>query len=319
MTDNVFVITEHLEGAFTNSTFELLAVARRLATSTGGLVEAGLVGSGVASMASELGGADVTVVVDDAALEGFNPEGHAKAFVTLVSERAPKLVLVPYTSVGMDLGSAVAAAVGVPLVSYCQAVSADGGLSATCQLYAGKIEASVTVEGDRAVFAVLSGAASAEDGRSGGAGAVEEASVDVSGLRTTFDGLTQPEAGDVDITAQDVLVVIGRGIDSEDNIEMAQEVAEALGGAVAGSRPIIDQGWLPKTRQVGKSGLTVKPKVYFALGVSGAPEHVEGMRDSSTIIAVNTDPRAPIFGVAHYGWEGDLFDLLPEMSDALEG
>ena len=106
-------------------------------------------------------------------------------------------------------------------------------------------------------------------------------------------------------------MVVGRGIDSEDNIEEAVELAEALGGAVAASRPIVDQGWLPKTRQVGKSGLTVNPLVYLALGVSGAPEHVEGMRDASTIIAINTDPQAPIFGVAHYGWVGDLFDLLP--------
>ena len=112
--------------------------------------------------------------------------------------------------------------------------------------------------------------------------------------------------------------MVGRGIDSEDNIEEAVELAEAVGGAVAASRPIVDQGWLPKTRQVGKSGLTVKPKVYLALGVSGAPEHVEGMRDSSTIIAVNSDPQAPIFGVAHYGWVGDLFDLLPELTDRLE-
>ena len=131
--------------------------------------------------------------------------------------------------------------------------------------------------------------------------------------------LTEPEGGDVDITTQDLLVVVGRGIESEDNIEEAQELAESLGGAVAASRPIIDQGWLAKSRQVGKSGLTVTPKVYLALGVSGAPEHVEGMRDSSTIIAVNTDPQAPIFGVAHHGWVGDIFDLMPELTDLLEG
>lgn len=130
--------------------------------------------------------------------------------------------------------------------------------------------------------------------------------------------MTEPEGGDVDITTEDVLVVVGRGIESEDNIEEAQELADALGGAVAASRPIVDQGWLPKTRQVGKSGLTVKPKVYLTLGVSGAPEHVEGMKDASTIISINTDPQAPIFGVAHYGWIGDIFDILPELVDRLE-
>jgi electron transfer flavoprotein alpha subunit len=131
--------------------------------------------------------------------------------------------------------------------------------------------------------------------------------------------MAEPEGGDVDITIQDVLLVVGRGIESEDSIEEVADLAQALGGAVAASRPVVDQGWLPKTRQVGKSGLTVKPKVYLALGVSGAPEHVEGMRDSSTIIAVNTDPQAPIFGVAHYGWVGDLFDIVPELTDLIEG
>jgi electron transfer flavoprotein alpha subunit len=142
--------------------------------------------------------------------------------------------------------------------------------------------------------------------------------VDLSNLGVECLGVAEPEAGDVDITTQDVRGVVGRGIESEDNIEEAQELADALGGALAASRPIVDQGWLPKTRQVGKSGLTVKPKVYLTLGVSGAPEHVEGMKDAETIISVNTDPQAPIFGVAHYGWVGDLFDLLPELIDRLE-
>jgi electron transfer flavoprotein alpha subunit len=321
MGSNIFVIAEHLDGAFTDATFELLALGRELAADTGGVVEAGLVGSGVAGLAGELGGADTIVVVDDDALGPFNPDTHAGVFSALVAERDPQIVLVPYTSIGMDVASHIAEAADLPLVSYCKAVSASGSLKATSSLYAGKLDAEVEVDGDRAVFAVLSGAASAEAGRSGGAGSVETAalSLDPSASRIEFLGLAQPEAGDVDITTQEVLVVVGRGIGDEDSIEEAQEVADALGGAIAASRPIVDQGWLPKTRQVGKSGLSVKPKVYLALGVSGAPEHVEGMRDSSTIIAVNTDPAAPIFGVAHYGWVGDLFDILPELTDRLEG
>ncbi len=319
MSNDVLVYVEHLEGAVTDSTFELLALGRGLASVKGGELVAALVGSGVESLAGELGAADRILVVDDERLAIFDPQGNARVLTTLVRDREPAMVLVPYTSQGMDLAADVAVGADLPLVSFCRAVRADGELGATVQLYGGKVEADVVVDADRAVFAVLSGAASAEDGRSGGAGNVEQVAVDVGDLAIRAAGVTLPEAGDVDIATQEVLVAVGRGIESEDNIEEVQELADALGAAVAASRPIVDQGWLPKTRQVGKSGLKVKPKVYLALGISGAPEHVEGMRDAATIIAVNTDPQAPIFGVAHYGWVGDLFDLVPELVDRVEG
>jgi electron transfer flavoprotein alpha subunit len=310
MSNDILVLTEHLQGSFTDATFEALAMARRL----GGRVEAAL--AGPADLASQLGGADTILVVDDPVLASFNPEANARVFAYLVAERAPAIVLVPYTSMGMDVASELSVRCGLPLVSYCTDVRVEGGLAATCRLYAGKIEADVEVPGGRAVFAMLSGSAPAAEGRSGGTGEVVSVPPpDLSGLRTRFEQLIEPAGGDVDITAQDVLVVVGRGIESKDNIAKAEALAKALGGAVACSRPIVDQGWLPKTRQVGKSGLSVKPKVYLALGVSGAPEHLEGMRGATTIIAVNKDPKAPIFGVAHYGWVGDLFDLLPELTD----
>lgn len=313
---DVFVVTEHLQGELTDTSFELVSMARDLASQTGGQVTAGLVGSGVSGLGGQLGGADKVVIVDDPAFETFSPDGHAAVFGGLAGDAS--IVLVPYTSMGMDVASAMSVSSGKPLVSFCSAVRAGGGLSATCQLYAGKIEADVEVEGDSAIFAVLAGSATPEGGKSGGAGAIETVDNPAGELRTRCLGVNEPEGGDVDITAEDVLVVVGRGIESEDNIEEAQELADALGGALAASRPIIDQGWLPKTRQVGKSGLTVKPKVYLTLGVSGAPEHVEGMKDAGTIISINTDPQAPIFGVAHYGWVGDIFDIMPELIDGLE-
>jgi len=319
MSNDVLVYVEHLEGSITDATFELLALARPLASARGGRVLAALIGSGVDALTGELGGADTILVVDDERLAIFHPQGNARALSSLVAAREPAIVLIPYTSTGMDLASDVAIAAGLPLVSFCQGVRADGALGARVQLYGGKVEADVEVDGDRAVFAVLSGAASADEGRTGGAAEVERVSVDLGNLAIRPVGVTLPEGGDVDITTQDVLVAVGRGIESEDNIEEVQELADALGAAVAASRPIVDQGWLPKTRQVGKSGLKVKPKVYLALGISGAPEHVEGMRDAATIIAVNTDPQAPIFGVAHYGWVGDLFDLVPELVERVEG
>ncbi len=316
---DVLVYAEHLNGEITDATFELIALARDLATSLGGTVEAAIIGTGAGDLATQLGGADTILVGDSNALGAFNPQGHASVFTGLIETREPAIVLIPYTSVGMDVASVAAAATGLPLVSYCLGASTDSGLNATCQLYGGKVEVDVEVDGDRAVFAMLSGCASADDGRTGGAGATESIDVSPPDLGIEFLSLTEPEGGDVDITAEEVLIAVGRGIESEDNIEEAQELADAIGAALAASRPIIDQGWLPKDRQVGKSGLSVKPKVYIALGISGAPEHLEGMRDSATIIAINSDPQAPIFGVAQYGWVGDLFDFVPELTDRLEG
>ncbi len=319
MSNDILVFVEHLNGEVTDATYELLATARTLAAQTGGSVDAAVIGAGATGLAASLGGADRVLVADTDALGAFNPQGHAAVFSGLVASREPALVLVPYTSVGMEIGNQVAVANSLPLVSYCLSVDASTGLSATCQLYSGKVEADVVVDGERAVFAMLAGAASADDGRSGGAAVAEDVDITIPDLAVSFVGIAEPEGGDVDITAGEVLVAIGRGIESEDNIEEAQELADALGAPLAASRPIIDQGWLPKTRQVGKSGLTVKPKVYLALGISGAPEHLEGMRDSATIIAVNSDPQAPIFGVAHYGWVGDLFDFIPELTERLDG
>ncbi|MCL1600947.1 MAG: electron transfer flavoprotein subunit alpha/FixB family protein [Actinomycetia bacterium] len=316
---NILIYAEHLNGQVTDASFELIALARQLADSTGASVEAAIIGTGAGSLAYQLGGADTILVGESNELGEFNPQGHAAVFTDLITDRKPAITLVPYTSIGMDIASVAAATTDLPLVSYCLGVNADDGLSATCQLYGGKVEVDVQVDGDRAIFAMLSGCASADDGRSGGAGSEESIDVSVPELGIEFLYLTEPETGDIDIAAEEVLVAIGRGIESEDNIEEAQELADAIGAPLAASRPIIDQGWLPKDRQVGKSGLTVKPKIYLTLGISGAPEHLEGMRDSAIIIAINSDPQAPIFGVAHYGWVGDLFDFMPELTDRLEG
>jgi electron transfer flavoprotein alpha subunit len=147
---------------------------------------------------------------------------------------------------------------------------------------------------------------------------VETVALDVPAPTVKFCEFIEPEAGDVDITKQDILVSVGRGIQGEDNLELAEELAEVLGGAVCASRPVVDQGWLPMTRQVGKSGMIVKPRLYLALGISGAPEHVEGMQGAKTIIAVNTDEQSPIFNVAQYGVCADLFDIAPALVDAIK-
>ncbi len=178
--------------------------------------------------------------------------------------------------------------------------------------------AEVQVQASPAVLVVLPGSFR-PDGEAGKA-AVERQTpaAPLTAAAVLFDDWILPQAGDVDITQQDILVAVGRGIQQKDNLELAEELAQALGGAVCSSRPVVDQGWLPPTRQVGKSGMTVKPKLYLALGISGAPEHQEGMKDADLIIAVNTDAKAPIFDIAHYGADADVLDLFPALTEALQ-
>ena len=173
------------------------------------------------------------------------------------------------------------------------------------------------IEGDRFIASVLAGAFPTDAGKGSGAAVENLDAPDLSGLKIQFKQLVEPEGGDVDITQHDVLVSVGRGIQNEDNLPVVQALADKLGGALSSSRPIVDSKWLPKTRQVGKSGLKVKPKVYIAVGISGAPEHIEGMKDAECIIAINTDPNAPIFDYAHFGVTEDLFDVVPALTEKL--
>jgi electron transfer flavoprotein alpha subunit len=216
----------------------------------------------------------------------------------------------------MDVAGGLSARAKVPLVAYCTAISLDGDeLVATSQVFGGKLNAEVAVDG----AAICSVVAGSFEPATGGSPAVEDAAPSgLDDLATTFLERVEPEVSDVDVTAEEILISVGRGIGGEDNIELAQELADALGGVVSASRPVTDSGWLPKTRQVGKSGQKVKPKLYIAVGISGAPEHLEGMGDAELIIAINTDENAPIFEVAHYGTTEDLFDVIPALTEQVE-
>lgn len=312
---DVLVVAEHLNGALAETTFEMLGRGKALAGSLGGACRALLIG-GSPEMVGQLAAADTVYTVEAPA--EFNPETHLAAAAAAVQAASPQLVMIGSTAMGMDLAAGLSVQAGLPMAAYCTAVDAEGGkITAVSQLYGGKMNATTDLGAGPAIVAVWPGAYPADDGRAGGEPATEALSAPATAGKVTFRRLIQPEAGDVDITTQDVLVAIGRGIGKKEDIEVAEELAEALGAAVAASRPIIDAGWLPKSRQVGKSGLKVKPKVYLALGISGAPEHLEGMKNSATIIAINTDKNAPIFDVAHYGLVADLFDACEEITDAL--
>lgn len=314
MANDILVLADHLRGQLSDTTLELVGKAKELAGATGGQAVVALLGASDA--AGQLSGADTVLTVDHPALADYIPEAWEKTLLHLVNERQPRLVLIANTTIGMDLGAGLSAACGAPLVAYTVRLEADGSdIVATAQVYGGKLLAEVALSGDRGICTVVAGSFPAAGG--GGSPAVEAVPppAGLDDLKTSFLTMVEPEGGDVDITAAEILVSVGRGIGSQDNLEEVQELADALGAPLSASRPITDAGWLPKTRQVGKSGLKVKPKVYITFGISGAPEHLEGMRDAELIIACNTDEAAPIFDVAHYGTTVDLFDLVPALAD----
>ena len=315
MANDILVLADHLGGQLSDATLELVGKAKELAGANGGQAVVALLGA--PDLAGQITGADTVLTMDHPALADYTPEAWEKALLHIVNERQPRLVLIANTTIGMDLGAGLSGAWGAPLVAYAVRLEADGSdIIATAQVYGGKLLAEVAISGERAICTVVAGSFPAAEA-DGGSPEVESLAPPsgLDDLKTSFLTMVEPEGGDVDITAAELLVSVGRGIGSQDNLEEVQELADALGAPLSASRPITDAGWLPKTRQVGKSGLKVKPKVYLTFGISGAPEHLEGMRDAELIIACNTDGAAPIFDVAHYGTTVDLFDLVPAMAD----
>jgi electron transfer flavoprotein alpha subunit len=315
MSNDVFVITEHMDGKFSDVSFEMVGKAKELASALGGQAVAVVVGGGVSS---NVFASDSTIHIDDAALSNFNPEAYGKVVEALVKEKSPKVVMFGWTVTGMDVAAWLSARTGAPLAAYAKDVRMEGGaLMVSSQAYGGKLMAEVAPEGDMAIVACLAGSFPVEAGQGSTAATTMASPVDAGSLKVKFVEAIKPAGGDVDITAQAKLVSIGRGIGGKENVELAEELAKALGATVSASRPVVDAGWLPRTRQVGKSGLKVKPKLYLMLGISGAPEHLEVMKSAELIIAINTDKKAPIFNVAHYGATADLFEVAEAMLELL--
>lgn len=314
---SIVVIAETLDGRVTEATFEALAAARALAEGLGGDVVAVIGGAANGRLAGELGAADRVIHLDDARLDRYSPDAYEAALREALAPRAWRMVLVPNTTVGMDLAAGLAMHLGIPLVAYCVGARVEGAaVVAIGQIYGGKILAEVALA-ERAVLSLVPGSYAAAAGRRGATPPVEHAAVGAIPSRVRTLRYETAPAADVDITKENILVSVGRGFGGAENIPLAEELARALGGVVSGSRPVTDSGWLPRGRQVGKSGLTVKPKLYLALGISGAPEHLQGMKDSELIIAVNSDPSAPIFDVAHYGIVGDVLEVVPALTERL--
>lgn len=310
MNQEVFVLIEHLQGQVSDISYMMLAAARLLASASGGDVAALLMGHSAQKLADDLA-ADKVLYVDHPDLAEFTPDVYLELLAQQIQQHRPRVVLLGHTSIGMDVASGLSARLDLPLVSQCRELTfTDGSLGYVSQICGGKIMAEGFLPEPTTLITMVPGAFRADEGRSQQAPTlIRLPDPELAELRVKLVQYIEPEAGDVDITKAPVLIAIGRGLGSADELEMVEELARALDGVVCASRPLVDQGWLPATRLVGKSGYTVKPKLYLALGISGAPEHVESITGSDLIIAVNTDPSAPIFDIAQYGAEVDLLDL----------
>jgi electron transfer flavoprotein alpha subunit len=316
MSQDIYVVVEHIQGQVAPITFVMLAAGHALSAETGGEVVAVLLAHESQALAGNLG-ADKVLYCDHPALAEFTSDAYAKTVCAIVADRQPRIVMFGSTTIGSDVASTVSARLDLPLVSSCLQLGPDGKL--TSKICGGKIMAELDLADPTTLVTLIPGGYRPEEGQSPTPPEIiQVAPPPLENLRVALTHYIQPEVGEVDITQEGVLVAVGRGIQNQDNVELAEELAVALGGEVCASRPVIDQGWLSTSRLVGKSGKTVKPKLYIALGISGAPEHVEGIVESGTVIAINTDPAAPIFDIANFGVEGDMFDLLDVLIERVE-
>ncbi len=314
----ILVLVEHRRGSIREGTLECITVARSLAAIAGLGPAAVLLGSGVASFAETLSSyLPETIVVDDPTLEPFRFEAHAPALREIVENEDPLLVLAPHSATGMELVPRLAFETRRPCATDCVEVSlGGGGLVVRRSAYGGKLDATLALS-PGAFVTVRGGSYAAAEAVAKGTIRPFPCPPAPPAWKTEHRGYRETTTGAVDITQAPVVLAIGRGIKDEENVPKAQALAEKLGAVLACSRPVVDKKWLGKERQVGTSGKTVKPKVYLALGISGAFQHVAGVKGSGVFIAVNRDPKAPIFRSADYGVVDDLFKIMDALSEKL--
>ena len=324
MADTILVIAEQREGKLNRVSFETIAAAQAIASETGWTVKAAVFGNGVSGIAQEIAGKKVGKVYDleSPKLAKYEPDGTVSALKSFIQEKQPRLVLMPHTYQVRDFAPQLTTALGRTLISDVIGFRKDGDrLVFTRQMFQGKFAADVSFNCDPPHFATFQAGAFRGDKAEAGASAAPVETVNVEINATIRNQPEEPfkEAKQaVDLTQAEVIVSVGRGIKEQKNIELAKALAEALGGEIAASRPICDAGWLPMDRQIGSSGQTVAPKLYLAVGISGAIQHIVGMKGSRSIIAINKDAEAPIFEIADFGVVGNLFDILPALTEEVK-
>jgi len=319
----LFVVVEHRQGQVRDLTYEMLAKADELARSLSSRLTAVVLGGGEETFFDALKGrADRVVSFRDPRLATFNSELYQAVLLQVLKEDRPFITLIGHSPWGMDLASALSIQSGRPLATDCVDIAVEGEVPRVIrQIYSGKVLSRVSLaQSDGYLMTVRPGAFSSEPERER-TGEIEERETP-SGLpdpRVHSEGFIDTSAGEVDITQSDLLVSVGRGVGDEENVSAIKELARALGGTMACSRPVVDKHWLPKFYQVGTSGKSVKPKVYLALGISGAFQHLAGISGAGTVIAVNKDRKAPIFRAADYGVVEDLFRIADALKEQVAG
>ena len=315
MSNNILVVAEVRDGAVKNVTFEMLGKAAALAGEVGGVVEAVLLGSGVADQADLLApyGAEKVYVADDPALETFSSEGYTNVVTRIVQQAKPAAIFMAASAIGKDVAARVAARLGVGLESDCTdfALDGDGRLLITRPIYAGKIIATVKLKSTPQMVTVRPNVLGMPEPDTSKTVKVEKVSADVGEVRARVVNLLVAEAGEVPLTEATIIVSGGRGVKGPEGFEPIRALAKALGGSVGSSRAAVDAGWIDHSHQVGQTGKTVTPNLYVACGISGAIQHLAGMKTAKIIVAINRDPEAPIFNYADYGIVGDLFEVVP--------
>jgi electron transfer flavoprotein alpha subunit len=322
---NLLLITEQRDAQWNKTSFETLAAAQQIAAEMGSRLSAVVIGKGVAALADELATSklDEVFLVEHDLLASYTPDGYTVTLKQVIAQTKPDLVLLPHTYQVRDFAPKLAASLGKGMIGDCIAYRIENGkLIFVRQMFQGKTVADVVFEAASPWFATFQAGAFRADLVATGASKVAVTSISVElkpeQIRSKPLELFREAKQAVDLTQAPILVSIGRGIKAPENIPMAEKLAHAIGGELAASRPICDEGWLPMDRQIGSSGQTVAPKLYMALGISGAIQHVVGMKGSRTIVAINKDQNAPIFEVADYGIVGDLFEIVPALTEELE-
>lgn len=325
MPNHILVFAEHQGGKLPRSTWEALAAGQQLAQELGTTVAVMLLGHNLAPLAAELAGAAVQEVlaVDSPLLAEYTADGYALALRTVIEQQAPRYIVFSHTYRVRDFAPKLAAGLGRGLVSDCLGYrNEQGKLIFVRQVFQGKYCADIELAGEPPYFVSFQASAFREDSakRTTSQAPITTVAVklDAEAIRAKPEERFREAKQAVDLTQAEAIVAVGRGIKAPGNVDLAQRLADALGAELGASRPICDSGWLPMDRQIGSSGQTVAPKLYVGLGISGAIQHMVGMKGSNTIVAINKDKEAPIFEVATYGIVGDLFEIVPPLIEEIK-